>query len=185
MDVEFDVEHTTKFISENIDKLQFQQEIRGRVALHSHTGSKQQDRDAEYAEKILRALPGVEIVRIKALAELGRHCSNNTIEKLTEKKFVELTRGIVNEARQNGVDILATIYHGCQREICGEESNFPIKVENYVTLLARAMGIEIADKFKKWKLMKDPEKIIEDAKDCIAANDLNLEKVRATISRNF
>jgi hypothetical protein len=45
--------------------------------------------------------------------------------------------------------------------------------------------MEIEDKYKKWKLMKDPQEIIEDAKDCIDANNLSLEKVRATLSRNF
>ena len=47
------------------------------------------------------------------------------------------------------------------------------------------MDIEVEDKFKRWKLMKDPEKIIEDEKDCISANNLSLDKVRETISRNF
>ena len=181
----YDIEHATQFISDHIEKIQCKREVIARVALHSHTGSKQQDQDAEYAEKILRAIPGVQTVGVKALSELGRHCSNNTIEKLTEEKFLELIRDMLDEARQKKVDILATIYHGCQREICGEESRFPIKVENYVTLLARAMGIEVEDKFKKWKLIRDPEKIIEDAKDCISANNLSLDKVRATLSRNF
>lgn len=47
------------------------------------------------------------------------------------------------------------------------------------------MDIEVEDKFKRWKLMKNPEKIIEDAEDCISANNLSLDKVRETISRNF
>ncbi len=157
-EVPFSIEHTTKFISENVDKIHFKQEFRAHVALHSHTGSKQQDLDAQYAENILRAIPGVEMVHVKALAELGRQCSYNTIEKLTEEKYSELICGILEEAQQKEVEILVTIYHGCQREICGEESRFPLKVENYVTLLARAMGIEAEDKFKKWKWMKDPGK---------------------------
>ncbi|MCH7891798.1 MAG: hypothetical protein IH921_09885, partial [Gemmatimonadetes bacterium] len=97
----------------------------------------------------------------------------------------QLIRGMLKEAKEKNVEILATIYHSCQREICGEESRFPLRVENYVTVLGRAMGIEIEDKFKRWKLMKDPEKIIEDEKDCISANNLSLDKVRETISRNF
>ena len=181
----FDIEHTTRFISDNLDKIDFKKEIHARVALHKHTGSPQQDLDAEYAEKILRAIPGLELVEVETLAELGRQCSNNTIEALTEEKYLHLIRGILKEAKEKNVEILATIYHSCQREICGEESRFPLRVENYVTVLGRAMGIEIEDKFKRWKLMKDPEKIIEDAKDCISANNLSLDMVRETISRNF
>ncbi len=184
-DIGYGIEHTTKFISENTDKIQFKQEIRARVALHSHTGSKQLDLDTQYAEIILRSIPGVELVQVQALAELGRQCSYHTIEQLTEKKYNELIRSILEQAQQKNVEILATIYHGCQREICGEEARFPLKVENYVTLLARAMGIEVEDKFKKWRLMEDPNKIIEDAKECIASNNVSLEKVRASISRNF
>jgi len=184
-DIRYGIEHTTKFISENTDKIQFKREIGARIALHAHTGSKQQDLDAQYAEKILASIPGVEIVKVQALAELGRHCSFRTIEELTEKKYIELVRGIIEEAQQKDVEILATIYHGCQREICGEEAHFPLKVENYVTLLATAMGIEVEDKFKKWKLMKDPDKIIEDANGCIVSNNINLDRVRATIARNF
>ncbi len=181
----FDIEHATQFISNNMDKIDFTEKIHARVALHKHTGSPLQDLDAEYAEKILGAIPGLELVEVETLAELGRHCSNNTIEALTEEKYRQLIQGILNEAKEKNVEILATIYHGCQRELCGEESRFPFKIENYVTVLGRSMGIEVEDKFKRWKLMKDPEKIIEDAKDCISANNLSLDKVRETISRNF
>ncbi len=181
----FDIEHATRFISENLDKIDFHEEIHARVALHKHTGSQQQDLDAEYAEKILRAIPGLEVVEVDALAELGRHCSNNIIEALSEEKYSHLIQQTLNEAKEKNADILATIYHSCQRELCGEESRFPMRVENYVTLLGGAMGIKIDDKFKRWKSMKDPEKIIEDAKDCISANDLSLDKVRETIARNF
>ncbi|MFQ5852842.1 MAG: heterodisulfide reductase-related iron-sulfur binding cluster [Candidatus Binatia bacterium] len=181
----FGIEHASQFISDHIDRIEFQGEIHARVALHKHTGSQQQDLDARYAERILGAIPGLKVVQVDALAELGRHCSNNAIEKLTEERYLQLIRRTLDEAKEEDVEILATIYHSCQREICGEESRFPLMVENYLTILGRAMGIEVEDKFKRWKLMRDPEKIIEDAKDCISANNLSLDKIRETISRNF
>src|SRR3712207_5842053 len=69
------LEHFSEFVVERMDRLAFKRALDLRVALHAHTGSAQQDRDAAMMQRILCAIPGVELVPLAALDELGRHCS--------------------------------------------------------------------------------------------------------------
>ena len=48
--------------------------------------------------------------------------------------------------------MLATIYHGCQRLMCGFEAEGAIVIEHYLSVFARALGIEFEDTYKKYRL---------------------------------
>src|SRR2546425_669195 len=64
---------------------------------------------------------------------------------------------VAEAAAAAGVDVLATVYHSCQREICDLEGRSPFAVINYVTLLAEAMGLPAEeDWFKRQRLAGDP-----------------------------
>ena len=60
------------------------------------------------------------------------------------------------------MDILATLYHSCHREICQEEAHYPFAIVNYISLLGEAMGIEHPDVYKRYKLRADPEAVFEE-----------------------
>ena len=54
----------------------------------------------------------------------------------------------MERGRAGGAGTLATIYHGCQRQMCALEGDGML-IEHYLTVFARALGIEFEDKFKK------------------------------------
>ena len=58
----------------------------------------------------------------------------------------------MQKAVDAGADTYATLYHGCQRHMCGLEADYPVRVEHYLTLVGRALGIEYEDQYKKHTL---------------------------------
>ena len=56
---------------------------------------------------------------------------------------------------------MVTVFHSCQRLLCGLESTEPFRVVNYVSLLAEAMGILLPDEYKAWKNAGSEAKVEE------------------------
>ncbi len=140
----FEELHVTEFIARHLERLQFGQRLSARVLLHGHTGTPDRDRDMEYCRKLLGAVPGVTIVAEHADSDLGLHCVpvllNPQIGMDTfERKLQELLTG----ASEAGADMLVTIYHSCYRELEKRSNPDALVVENYITLLAKALDIPV------------------------------------------
>jgi hypothetical protein len=58
-------------------------------------------------------------------------------------------------------------------------------VEHYLTLFARALGIEFEDTYKKYVHMGDPDRILEDATPCMAANGVDPATARGLVIKTF
>ena len=69
--------------------------------------------------------------------------------------------------------------------MCGLEADFPVRVEHYLTLVGRALGIEHEDQFKKHLLAGDPDAVLAETSPCAVAGNIPLEEARAVITRNF
>jgi cysteine-rich protein len=158
-------QHVTEFFVEHLDRFVFKP-LPMRVALHAHTGTPQQDKDAAATRTLLEAIPGVEVVDLPPTAELGFHCADPKIAQLAPGEFGQILNDSVLGAVDRGVDTLVTIYHACHRELVPADADDEIiggsiKVENYVTILARALGLpEHPDRFKQFARLGDPEAIV-------------------------
>ncbi|MBI2861831.1 MAG: (Fe-S)-binding protein [Chloroflexi bacterium] len=183
----FALVHVTEFLAEHLKRLRplFREHSRRRVALHAHTGTSQRDRDAHYGRVLLQAVPGLEIVDVMQEPELGRHCTNEAADRLGAQRYRELLAVTVRRAIDGRADTLATLYHTCQRELCRYERGPALLVENYITLLGRALGIEYPDKYKEYALSGDQEAILADAAPCLWQNGVDPERARGTIRRIF
>jgi hypothetical protein len=58
-------------------------------------------------------------------------------------------------------------------------------VEHYLTVFARALGIEFEDKFKKYRQWQDPDRVLADATPCQMANGVPAERARAVVTQTF
>lgn len=92
-----------------------------------------------------------------------------------------MATGFVGKAVNQGADTFATLYHGCQRHMCRYEADYPVKVEHYLTVVGRALGIE----HKKQMLWGDIDAIIEETSPCAVANNISLEEARLAIEKNY
>jgi len=125
------------------------------------------------------------VVELSADPRLGRICAEFAQAELGRPVWDGIVRGEIERARAAGADTLATIYHGCQRLICGFEAEGRIAVEHYLSVFARGLGIEFEDTFKKYRLWADPERVLADAAPCAQANGVIPGRARGFVEETF
>ena len=181
----FDFNHVAEFLVDNIGKLDFKPQPETTVALHYHTGREQGDAEAKCAKTLLSSLPGVNLIDVGTDVRFGRHCTPAVREKMGPEEWENMATGFVEKAVIQKADTFATLYHGCQRHMCRYEADYPVKVEHYLTLVGRALGIEHEDLHKKHVLSGDVDAIMEETSPCAAANNISPEEARASIEKNY
>ena len=181
----FDFNHVTQFLMENLDKLDFRPQPETTVALHYHTGRPQSDAEAQSALTLLSKLPGATVLDIGTDDRFGRHCTPAVRENVGADEWESMATGFVEKALDQGADTFTTLYHGCQRHMCRYEADYPVKVEHYLTLVGRALGIEHEDLHKKHVLSGDLDAIMEETSPCAVASGISPEEARLVIQKNY
>jgi Fe-S oxidoreductase len=187
-----DRQHVTEFFVEHLDLFDFKVELPPtKVAMHTHTGSPQQDLDARATRQLLSAIPGVEVVDVPAMTELGFHCASSEVVKMPPDTFRGILDRSIAQAQELGVDTLVTIYHACHRELLpaslDPDTAFgPIRVENYLTLLARSLGLpEHKDRYKHFVELGDPDLIMNELGPRVSELGLPPERARKFLAAQF
>jgi heterodisulfide reductase subunit D len=71
------------------------------------------------------------------------------------------------------VDVVATIYHACQRELCQEERRGRFEVKSVVGLVAESLGIRHDDVLKRLKKAGDVDAAMIELAPNISANGID------------
>jgi hypothetical protein len=130
-------------------------------------------------------VPGLTFVPVEPEPRFGRICTVNVQQQVGAEAWNGLVRDEIARAHAGGADTLATIYHGCQRLLCGFEAAAPLAIEHYLSVFARGLGIAFEDTYKKWMLAGDPEAILAEATPCMEANAVDPASARAFVTRTF
>ena len=181
----FPFRHATEFLVAQLPRLTFTREVRARVALHRHTQSEPRRREGLAGRRLLEAVPGLSYVEVEPESRFGRLCTADVQAQLGREAWNGLILDEIERARAAGADTLATIYHGCQRLICGFEAERPITIEHYLSVFARGLGIEFEDKYKTYRLSRDPERILAETTPCQQANNVDPARAREFVERTF
>ena len=181
----FSFQHVTEFLVENLDKLDFMPQAASKVALHYHTGRDQSDEEARCAFNLLSALPGIESVDLGSELRWGRHCTPAVRESVGVEEWDSMAKGSFDRAVDADVDIYTTLYHGCQRALCRNEMDYPLKVEHYISVVGRALGIDHEDQYKKFMISGDADAIMEETSPCAVASGISSAEARAAIQKTF
>lgn len=181
----FPIRHATEFLVNSLPGLTFSREVRAGVALHYHTQSEARRREGLAGRRLLEAVPGLRFVEIAPTDRFGRICTPAVQQQLGLAAWNGLVLDEIDRARAAGADILATIYHGCQRLLCGFEATRPTVIEHYLSVFARGLGIEFEDKFKKYRLWQDPERVLTDMTPCLRANNVDAARARDLVRQTF
>lgn len=181
----FRVRHTTEFLVDQLPRLDFTRRVEARVALHRHTAGAPRQAEAAACRRLLEAVPGLEYVDIEPTTDFGRSCGPTSHEALGVERWNDLVRDELARAAAAGAGTLATIYHGCQRMTCHFEEEQPLSIEHYLSLFARALGIEFEDTYKKYRLWKDPERVLAEMTPCQQASGVDPARAREVVARIF
>ncbi len=180
----FPVRHTTEFLVSRLPDLTFTMRVEAAVALHAHSLGEARQREGEAARTLLRAVPGVRYVALEPNPRFGRSCTPAVQQQLGVEGWNAAVRGEIARARAGGATTLATIYHGCQRQMCGFEGPGML-IEHYLSVFARALGIEFEDKFKKYRHWADPGRVLADMTPCQLASGVDPARARALVMEMF
>lgn len=155
-DANFSVSHITQVLHARREKLaaRMTHPVRRRVVLHQHFGFREVDVNPLVTD-LLRIIPGIEVIENQH-ASVGYMCS--TLMQVPEA-MKENTQRICDIAHACDAQDVVTIFHSCQRLLCGLEATEPFRVVNYITLLAQALGYEHVDEYKQWKNAGTPEAV--------------------------
>jgi Fe-S oxidoreductase len=181
----FPVRHAAEFLVAQLPRLTFTHRVDGRVALHYHAQGEARRREGLAGRRLLEAVPGLEYVELEPDQRFGRSCTAAVQSQVGLEVWNGMVRDQIDRASAAGAGTLATIYHGCQRLLCGFESEGRIAIEHYLSVFARALGIEFEDKYKRYRLWQDPERVLADTTPCQRANTVDPARARELVEDTF
>lgn len=183
-DVPYNVQHVSEYLLEHLDVFRFSQPVPSRVALHYHQDSEARRRERDAIRGLLTAVPGLELLDPGCEDGWGRSCTWPS-EPAAQARYRERIERQMQAAVDLGADTLAPAYHGCHRLLCGYEADYPLAVEHYLTLFARALGIEYEDQYKHLLILGDVDAVMAEVAPCMQAHQLDEERVRDVVRRQL
>ena len=182
--VNFEPMHVVRLLAEEVHRLKFRKPIKARVAIHDPCNLSRKGGDVESARKLLSAVPGV------TLAEMAHNkedslCCGSAVQETYPEIAKTLRQQALDEIRDTGAEIMATICTGCHRSFSPCEKDAPFKIKNYINLVAEAAGLNYEDKLKKYLQMGDVDRIIEDARVNTEASPYSLEEYEKLLPLYF
>ena len=156
-DPRFAVSHFTQILHARRDQLRERlvRPVQRRVVLHRHSGFREVDVNPR-VEELLDLIPGLE--RVPGGPEAPGHMCSALAA--TPAAMKDVTRGVCALGRGAAATDVVTVFHSCQRMLCGLERDEPFRVVNYVSLLAESMGLELADEYKRWKAASSEDEAV-------------------------
>jgi Fe-S oxidoreductase len=182
----FTITHATAYLAARADKLPFRQKVAGRVALHAHSGRRQQEADAAAASALLRAIPGLTVTGTVEDGELDYHCNNVTIERIGLARFKAIRFELAEEAaaQQAERDTVATIYHSCHRE--WSDLEVPgLAVRNYISLVSQSLGISEHDHYQEYRRRHDIDATVAAAREAWQSHGLTEQQARGLVRKHL
>lgn len=178
------------FLAESLTVEKLALDVPLRVALHSHRGFDEQDQDDVAVRRIFSMIPKLQIVDVAAIQGIGRHCSDSTVKKYGDARYHAAMREWIREAKRAGADSVVSLYHSCHRNLVQAQLDDPvgerIEVENYLTLIARSLGLRPhEDRFAQFTTMENVEQIMERLSGRIQEIGINPEQARRAIQAHF
>jgi Fe-S oxidoreductase len=172
----FDMTPFMRHLHAHLDGLRplLQLRVEMTVALHRHPGVAGV---MEAAEELLRAVPGITIVKLDVPA-----VGLQSVNLATLPKFkAELQLRELEAARKAGVDALVAVYHSDHRELCAHERDWPFRIMNILEVVGASMGLHQDDHYKNLKVKQDVDAIITDAADLMKQHKVDLDTARKVI----
>src|SRR4029078_12684224 len=172
----FDLTAFMPYLHKHLDELRpfLKNRVEMKVALHRHPGIAGV---MEAAEELLRAVPGIEVVKLDVPA-IGLQ----SVNLATLPKFkAELQLKELKAARAAGIDALVAVYHSDHRELCAHARDWPFKIVNVLEIVGESMGFHQDDHYKNLKIKQDVDAILADAADLVGHHRLDPETARKVV----
>jgi Fe-S oxidoreductase len=183
-EIPFEIITFSQFLTENIDKLKFVKEINKTVTLHEPCKTSYTGIDLISVRKILTSIPNIKLIEMKHHGENTVCCGSGSVEYFPES-FEKMKLNRLKEAQETNADILIDVCHYCHETFVTEEFKYGFEVENYINLVAHALGINREDKFKKYKQSNDIGNILEYCNEFIKDSPYTRKQILDILIKEF
>ena len=184
MAVPFKVLSYPQYLAEKMSALPLTRAAAGTVTLHEACKSAYTGVDCDGPREVLRQLPGVILREMEHHGEKTVCCGSGAACWFPES-CARIRKDRLQEAAQTGAERLVTVCHYCSQTFAEEEPHYNFNVTNYIDLVAEAMGIRREDKFKKYMLWRDLDRILEDADQNITEAPFTRDRIAAVLRAVF
>jgi len=150
----FETQHITELLVARKERLRplLTTPVAARVLLHAHHGFHGRVPVNADVPALLGMIPGLTLLD-HPLRIPGHMCSAIAV---VPGQLAQAHRETLAAMQDVDADTLATIFHSCHREAVALERGRPIRVVNWIHLLAEAMGLAYTDDYKLWRNAEDP-----------------------------
>jgi Fe-S oxidoreductase len=178
----FEMKNIEQFIAENLRKLKFAKPIKKKIAIHDHYGHADNSyADMDSPRKVLGAIPGVELLELDHNRLAALPCGFEAMSYKGQKEEGKRQNGeLVSEALNSGAEILAVMWQACYRTLATTSG---INVRHFIDIVGESLGINYEDKYRKYKLWNDVDRVLEDASEFISANGYSKEEIKPYLQK--
>ena len=180
MEIPFKTTGIIEFLSTNLEKIPLQRIPERRIALHDSCILGTYPMFGEKARELLEAIPGVSLTELEHNRE-NSQCCGTIVGALRPPMGEKMRANILTEGEQAGIDVLATFCGGCHQSLAPLEDRFAFEIANYISLVAESVGARHEDMYKKYAGCGDLERILSEARSCIAASGLSVDELKRVL----
>lgn len=163
----FTTQHISQLLTAHADQLRplLRHPVDARALLHAHHGFNGRVPVNAEIPNLLRAIPGLTMLD-HTLRIPGHMCSAIASVPGELSRAHHETLAAMEDV---SADTLVTIFHSCHRETVTLERGRPVRVVNWIHLIAESMGLLYEDEYKLWRNAPDPRATI--GEDRVTAMD--------------
>ncbi|MBI9049897.1 MAG: (Fe-S)-binding protein [Anaerolineaceae bacterium] len=183
-DMPFSVISFAQFVANHMENLPIKHAINKTVTLHEPCKLAFTGFDVLGSRTILSQIPGIELIEMEHSAKNTMCCglgaqlfSHKLAESIRSRRF--------QEADDTHADILVDVCHACHDFFVEDEANLNFKIMNYVSIIAKALGIEREDKYKKYIQLNNLQAILNEANTAIEISPYKIETIISAIEENI
>lgn len=175
--------HFSEFLFNRLQGRTFPIVINRRLAFHYHGGEPRAENESEHALKILRMIPGLELVPLTAPDSFGTHCaSQGAVRVLGIQGYQKAVQAQFDEVRKLDCEGIVSVYHSCHREFAKARRPGDGEVINYMTLVAQSLGLPIPeDRFQHLASLSSLDKAVEEVMPTAVKRGIDKNVVEAIL----
>lgn len=175
----------TSFLADHLNELGPFAEIKATVTIHDACHLvRGAEPESESPRKLLKSIPGIEIIEMENNREDGICCGATAMAALGDAG-VKYRSQRLKQAKDSGAEIMSLYCPACQSIFSLERPNLPFEVKSIIKILGQSMGIVHHDKILTYLSYHDHQRVLSEAEACIQASELPEAELRYFASKYF
>ena len=179
MDMDFEVEFYSQFLSDNLDKLNFTKSIDKTVTFHESCNLNRFKKESESPKKLLAAIPGLKQADMKHGKDHPPLCCGGVTNMTYPEIGLQLSQRLIETAGKTKAEDMVNVCPFCNLSLYLGTKASPYGLTDIGVLINEAMGGKVyEDKLEKCYKCENLDELIALTKENFEANGFMEEEMR-------